>query len=45
MFLYGGSTIVLLLTKDAAKIDDKYFTATQNGEELPVQMGECIGIK
>ncbi len=45
MFLYGGSTIVVLLEKDAVKIDEKYFAATQNNEETPVKMGECIGIK
>lgn len=45
MFLYGGSTVVLLLTENAAKIKDEYFTATKNGEETPVKMGECIGVK
>lgn len=44
-FLYGGSTIILLLKKGAAKLDEKYFTATENGNETPVKMGECIGKK
>lgn len=42
-FLYGGSTVILLLRKDAAKIDEKYFVATENGEETDVRMGEIIG--
>ena len=44
-FLYGGSTIILLLKKGAAKIDEKYFTATNEERETPVKMGECIGEK
>lgn len=43
MFLYGGSTIVLLLQKDAATIPQELFDATNNGLETPVQMGEQIG--
>lgn len=43
MFLYGGSTVVVLLQKDAAVIPQKLFAATQNGEETPVKMGEVIG--
>lgn len=44
-FLYGGSTIILLLKDGAATVDEKYFTATNNGDETPVKMGECIGKK
>lgn len=44
-FLYGGSTVILLLPKDAAAVDEKYFTATENGEETDVRMGEIIGSK
>ena len=40
-FLYGGSTVVLLLQKDAAHLDDRFLRA--RGKELPVKMGERIG--
>lgn len=43
MFLYGGSTIVLLLQKDKVHIRDDIFKATENGEETDVLLGECIG--
>ncbi len=43
MFLYGGSTIVLLLGKDAATLPQELFDATNNGLETPVCMGEQIG--
>ena len=42
-FLYGGSTIILLLQKDAVHISDKVFRATENGREIPVFMGQKIG--
>ena len=45
MFLYGGSTVVLLLEKDAVKVDDEFFAATINGEETEVKMGQVIGKK
>ncbi len=45
MFLYGGSTVVVLLEKDAAIIDERYFDATARYEETPVKMGQCIGNK
>jgi phosphatidylserine decarboxylase len=44
-FLYGGSTIVVLLEKDAADIDESYFVATENGEETDVVMGQRLGTK
>ena len=44
-FLYGGSTIILLLGKDAVSVEEKYFTATENGEETDVRMGQSIGSK
>lgn len=43
MFLYGGSTIVLLLEKDKVKLKTEYFEKTEKGIEVPVKMGECIG--
>lgn len=43
MFLYGGSTVVLLLRKDAADLDGEFFSATDNGFEIPVVQGLKIG--
>ncbi len=45
MFLYGGSTVVVLLEKGSAEIKEEYFEATNQEIETPVKMGECIGIK
>lgn len=45
MFLYGGSTVILLLEKDSVKIDSEFFTATENGEETEVKMGQIVGKK
>lgn len=39
-FEYGGSTVVLLLTKDAAKLDKRFVFG---GTEIPVRFGEQIG--
>ena len=44
-FLYGGSTVILLLQKDAANVDEKYFAATEEGNETDVKMGQVIGTK
>lgn len=43
MFLYGGSTVVLIFEKGKVSIDDAIFSATQKGLELSVRMGEKIG--
>lgn len=43
MFLYGGSTIVVLLEKDRVNIAKEIFTATENGDEVSVRMGEKLG--
>lgn len=43
MFLYGGSTVVLLLQKDAATLPDELYKATEQGLETPVKMGQQIG--
>lgn len=45
MFLYGGSTIVVLLQKDAATLPASYFEATAQGKETPVKFGQQIGRK
>ena len=42
-FLYGGSTIVVLLEKDRAIVDKSYFDVTANGTETPVVMGQILG--
>ncbi|MBE6635123.1 MAG: phosphatidylserine decarboxylase [Ruminococcaceae bacterium] len=43
MFLYGGSTIVLLLEKNRANLREDIFLTTENGLETDVMMGEKIG--
>ncbi len=43
MFLYGGSTIILLLAKDEVVIDEAYFRETNGDREIPVKMGMRIG--
>ena len=45
MFLYGGSTVVLLLEKDKAILDNSLFETTEAGEETPVVMGQRLGTK
>ena len=42
-FLYGGSTVVLLLEKDRVQLDGLLFDNTAEGLETPVQMGEILG--
>lgn len=44
-FLYGGSTVIVLLKKDAAQLPDSLFQATGTGLETPVKLGERIGMK
>ena len=43
MFLYGGSTVILLLERDRAILPEVFFSNTEQGLETPVRMGECIG--
>ena len=43
MFLYGGSTVVLLLQKDVATLPDELYENTRLGLETPVRMGQQIG--
>ena len=43
MFLYGGSTVILLLQKDRVAVPQVYFNATARGEELPVRFGQWLG--
>lgn len=44
-FLYGGSTIILLLKKDIVDLDEKYIEGFNIGEEIPVKMGEKLGTR
>lgn len=41
-FLYGGSTVVLLLDQEHAAVNERFFEATANGTETPVRMGESL---
>ncbi len=43
MFLYGGSTVVLLIKKDAVMPDER-FRIAEDGEEIRVKLGEKIGV-
>ncbi len=43
MFLYGGSTIILLFEKDKVKLPQSFFDMTKQGKELPVKMGQKLG--
>lgn len=42
MFLYGGSTIVVLIERDAAKIAKRYFENTENDIETDVKYGQKL---
>lgn len=43
-FKYGGSTIVLLIKKDKVYFDEELFDLTDAGYEVPVKMGQMLGI-
>ncbi len=43
MFLYGGSTVVLLVEKDRVRLDDHLLQASAAGQETPVRMGQPLG--
>ncbi len=45
MFLYGGSTVIVLLENGRAEADAEYFQNTEKGRETPVRMGQRIGRK
>lgn len=44
-FLYGGSTVILLLQKDQVALDSRFFEATEKDLETEVEMGERLGFK
>lgn len=42
-FLYGGSTVILLLEKGKVQVDEALFAATESGVETPVRLGQTLG--
>lgn len=44
-FAYGGSTVILLLQRDAVRMDGDIWTHSRAGIETKVRIGERIGIK
>ena len=45
MFLYGGSTVIILLDENCAHLPEELYQATENQLETPVKMGQQIGGK
>ncbi len=45
MFLYGGSTVIVLLEPGRAKLPKWLFEATNRGVETPVKLGQKIGCR
>ena len=43
MFLYGGSTVIVLLQEGRVSIPEEIFEATEGQAEIPVRMGQKIG--
>ncbi len=43
MFLYGGSTVIVLLQRDRAILDGLYLENSRLGVETPVRLGQRIG--
>ena len=41
-FLYGGSTVVLLLNREAARIPEFLYKSTANNQEMPVKYGQRL---
>lgn len=44
-FLYGGSTVILMLQKDQVQFPDWFKESASPDLEIPVQMGQCLGYK
>ena len=44
-FLYGGSTVILLVQKDKILPPRLYLNKTREGREIPVQMGQMIAVR
>ena len=45
MFLYGGSTVIVLLEEGRAQLPEELYRAAEDRIETPVQMGQRIGVK
>ena len=45
MFLYGGSTVIILLEESRAHLPEELYQATEKQIETPVKMGQWIGCK
>ena len=45
MFLYGGSTVIVLLEDGRAQLPEELYQATEDRIETPVKMGQRIGGK
>ena len=43
MFLFGGSTVILILSKDTAEINSDIIETNRRGEEYRVKLGQTIG--
>ena len=43
LFLYGGSTVILLLEKNRVTLQPALLEASARGEETPVKMGQALG--
>lgn len=44
-FLYGGSTIILLLEKGQVEFPESFYEATRANREIGVKMGQVLGFK
>ena len=44
-FMYGGSTVILLIEKNKVKINNNILTMSKEGKEITVKYGETIGYK
>ena len=45
MFLFGGSTVIVLLEEGRAQLPEALYRATENRIETPVKLGQRIGSK
>ena len=43
MFLYGGSTVIVLLEEGKVRLPEDVYKSTERSIEIPVKMGEKIG--
>ncbi len=42
-FLFGGSTVIVLLEKGRVELPEEFFAQSAQGLELPVKMGQPLG--